>query len=170
MGHLTRGAILAVFLAFGAGCTSTLPTPARLYNINSGDVIIAEMGYSNDGHGLMQATLPTGEVCKGEYTLGGVNSRYVPPPPFERTPVDGRPPNAPEQSTQDPISWPEAYGYGADTVVQPLGSATMAGERGTVIEVVIYHYYFYNGVHGDGVARDNHGNWYRFHVGKLPKS
>lgn len=170
MGVHARGVSLALFLALCIGCTSTRPVPARLYNTNSGDVIQAVMSYAGDGHGLMSATLPTGEVCKGEYTLGGVNSRYIPPPPFERTPSEGRPPGPKEQSTEDPTSWPEAYGYGSDTFVQPLGSATMAGDRGTVIELVIYHYYYYNGVHGDGVGRDNHGNWYRVHIGQLPKS
>jgi len=153
-----------------AGCASPAPTPARLYNLDTGDVISAQMDYAENGHGLMTATLPTSEVCSGEYTIAGRGRSYGTGPYENPVPTD-------EQATEDSaqrssdgdLSWAEAYGYGAGTFVQPIGSATLAGDRGTVLEIVIYSFYYYHGVHGDGVGRDNHGNWYRVHIGKIPQ-
>lgn len=165
--HIAKGFNLLFLAALATGCASPPPTPTRLYNLDTGDIISAEMGYADSGHGLMTATIPTGEVCKGEYTIAGAGRSYGPSRYEDQT----RPPEETQSQnvTGKDLSWAEAYGYGPGTYVQPIGSATLVGERGTVLEIVIYSYYYYHGVHGDGVGRDNHGNWYRVHIGKVPK-
>jgi hypothetical protein len=165
--RIAKGLNLLFLAALATGCASPPPTPTRLYNLDTGDIISAEMGYADSGHGLMTATIPTGEVCKGEYTIAGAG-RSVGPGRYED---QTRPPDERQSQnvTGKDLSWAEAYGYGPGTYVQPIGSATLVGERGTVLEIVIYSYYYYHGVHGDGVGRDNHGNWYRVHIGEVPK-
>jgi len=51
--------------------------------------------------------------------------------------------------------------------LHPAGSATLVGDQGTVLEIVIYSFYYYRGIHGGGVARGNRGNWYRIHIGEV---
>ena len=167
--RIIKGLSLVIIVILSAGCSSS-PTPARLYNLDTGDVIAAEMSYADNGHGLMTATLPTNEVCSGEYTIAGRGRSYGTGPYENPVPQDERASDEKAQQTSGKdMSWAEAYGYGAGTFVQPIGSATLAGDRGTVLELVIYSFYYYHGVHGDGVGRDNHGNWYRVHIGKIPK-
>ena len=148
----------------------TIPHDKGLAAHSDGDVAL-HAGYTDSGHGLMTATLPTGEVCTGEYTIAGAGRSYGPVPYEDQTrPPDERQSEVDRQNVAGKdLSWAEAYGYGPGTYVQPIGSATLVGERGTVLEIVIYSYYYYHGVHGDGVGRDNHGNWYRVHIGKVPK-
>jgi hypothetical protein len=168
--RIAKGLSLLFLAAITTGCAAPPPTPARLYNLDNGDIISAEMGYADSGHGLMNATLPTGEICKGEYTIAGAGRSHGPPPYADQTrPPDEKRSEIEPGVTGKDLSWAEAYGYGPGTYVQPIGSATLVGERGSVVEIVIYSYYYYHGVHGDGVARDNHGNWYRVHIGKVPE-
>ena len=160
--------VLALVLVLTTGCASTGPTPARLYNLGNGDIVSAEMAYSGNGHGKMTAELPNGESCSGEYIIAGRGRSYGPGPYADPTRDPQELQNS-ERTTGEGMTWAEAYGYGEGTFVQPVGSATLVGQRGTVIEIVIYSYYYYHGVHGDGVGRDNHGNWYRIHIGKIPE-
>jgi hypothetical protein len=162
--QVTNALSLSVLVALLAGCVSPAPTPARLYNLDTGDVIQAQMGYSSEGHGNMTATLPTGETCSGEYAIGAFGKPYPLPTPYG-DPKRLEEENAYPEEVPEDVSWAEVYGYGSGVHVQPVGSATLVGDRGTVLEIVIYSYYYYHGPHGDGVGRDNHGNWYRIYIG-----
>jgi hypothetical protein len=171
--HTTSGLGLALLVILSVGCVSPSPTPARLYNLDTGDIIPAELGYSNKGHGWMTAKLPNGETCSGEYTVGGFGTPYGPPSPNggitrpleDSDRSEGE--NKSENGAEDEMTWAEIYGFGAGTYIRPAGSATLVGDRGTVLEIVIYSFYYFHGTHGDGVGRDNHGNWYRVHIGKV---
>ena len=169
--RIAKGLNLLLLAALATGCAAPPPTPARLYNLDNGDIISAVMNYADSGHGLMTATLPTGEVCRGEYTIAGARRSYGSGSYEDQTrpPDENQSDGTSRSVTGKDLSWAEAYGYGPDTYVQPIGSGTLAGDRGTVLEIVIYSYYYYHGVHGDGVGRDNHGNWYRVHIGKIPE-
>ena len=160
--------VASLVLVVLIGCASPGPTPARLYNLDNGDIITAQMAYSSNGHGRMTATLPTGEACAGEYTIAGRGRAYGSGRYADPTDDPQEMENS-DRVTGSDLTWAEAYGYGDGAYVQPVCSATLVGEKGTVIEIVIYSYYYYHGVHGDGVGRDNHGNWYRIHIGKIPK-
>jgi hypothetical protein len=166
MGTKRFATCLVLLAVLTIGCAVPPPTPARLYNLENGDVIQAQMGYADSGHGSMVATLPTGEKCTGEYTIAGRGRSYGPGQYENPVPEDREPPQTGTIKGED-LTWAEAYGYGPNTHVQPIGSATLVGDRGTVLELVIYTFYYYHGVHGDGVGRDNHGNWYRIHIGKV---
>ena len=93
---------LLLLIVLSVGCTSKSPTPVRLYNLDTGDVISAEMGYADSGHGLMTATLPTKEVCSGEYTIAGRGRSYGTGPYANPVPTD-------EQATEDAVPRTSAY-------------------------------------------------------------
>jgi hypothetical protein len=169
--HYVLG-FVSIFLAI-YGCAAPSPTPLRLYNLDSGDVIHAQMAYSNTLHGHMSAVLPTGETCTGEYTIGPFRGPYPRPAPYyEELEPNGREESDesddPESDEAERDDWAERYGFTPGTVVYPVGSATLIGDRGTTVEMVFYHYYYYHGPHGDGLARDSHGNTYRVYIGSVP--
>ncbi len=70
-------------------------------------------------------------------------------------------------SSEEQLTWPEVYGFGNDSRAEPAGTAMLIGSRGTSLEVVLYHIETQYSVTGDGLGRDNHGNWYRVLIGDL---
>jgi hypothetical protein len=50
---------------------------ARIYNLDTGQVLVATFKYSGSGKGPIEITLPSGEVCKGEYvTVAGGSTAW----------------------------------------------------------------------------------------------
>jgi hypothetical protein len=63
-------ALLAVSALPGLGCVMTLG--ARVYNLDSGEVLEATFRYTGSGKGPVEFTLPSGVSCSGEYvTVAG---------------------------------------------------------------------------------------------------
>lgn len=127
------------------------------------------MAYSNSGNGPITATLPTGETCSGEYAIGAVSAPYPMPRPYSEPEWSDTNESYGSESDDDG-EWAERYGFSEGAIVQPVGSATLVGNRGTLLEIVFYHFYYYHGPRGDGVARDSFGNFYRVYVGHMPES
>lgn len=152
---------MAAWLCAGlfAGCSSIPKTPARLYNLNNGQIIKVQLYYFNNGRGTATAVMPDGTVLKGKYSL--VTQ--------EHTTHDGK--NAGRDLKMPPIDdaeWARLYGYGGG-VPQPVGYGSLTDDAGFTLQLVLYsvdrsHEY------GTGLGRDSRGTWYRVHVGKLDGS
>lgn len=159
----------ALILACGllAACAADVAVPARLYDLASGRVIEATLGSFQQGYGRMTAQMPNGELLEGEYTL------YVQRPGSPVAPSASTSSNVDRPQSEGNTEGPpegrkpsEVYGFGEGVEADPIGSATLVGNRGTVLQVVFYRM---NALarYGDGVAYDNKGNWYRIHVGMI---
>jgi len=149
-----------------------LPLTARFYNLASGEIVNATLDDFTKGHGKISATLASGENLFGEYTLSQFSSRSYPINPYPNLPYTHREDDFTTnndfltKSDENRQSWPVEYGYSPNAIVSPLGTAILAGEKGTVLEIVIYSLN-YNYSYGDGVGHDNKGNKYRVHIGDL---
>jgi hypothetical protein len=158
--------LLSVFVA---GCAGSRTSTARLYNLQSGVVITLHLQTFYEGRGALSATMPDGEEVTGEFRI---SKREHDPPQLVRPATENVPSDADGQDTsrttpkQPERSWPEVYGYGPDSDAKPVGTAVGVGNRGTVLEIVLYSANLQDG-DADGVGRDNKGNWYRVQVGEL---
>lgn len=164
--NVPRLAALAITAIWLPGCFSMI-VPARIYNLNTGQVITAELDQSTAGHGEIRASTFGGEMFAGEYVLTGFayNHRRPVPLSFGISPDATVPP---EELDQDRAKiWAERYGFGSGADARPAGTGTMVGNRGTVIEIVLYSYSDQPDVYADGIGHDNSGNWYRVHVGEV---
>jgi hypothetical protein len=122
-----------------------------------------------EGRGTLSATMPDGEEITGEFRI---SEREHDPLQRVGSATENVRSDAGDQETssatptQPERSWPEVYGYGPDSDVKPVGTAVGVGNRGTVLEIVLYSANLRDG-DADGVGRDNKGNWYRVQVGNL---
>jgi hypothetical protein len=163
--------ILAVLLLLGAApCQLRGPhVPMRIYDLERGLTIAGEVHDFDEARGTITALLPTGESLTGEYSMF---HRAV---PFPGRPLKdlGSGTNGHETDEfgsvmpgEGEASWPEAYGFGRDSKARPVGTAVLVGNRGTVLQVVLYNA-DYHDEFADGVGRDNKGRWYRVFIGDL---
>lgn len=123
------------------GCAA--PT-ARLYNLETGEVLHATYQGRGPGHGQITVTTPAGETLVGEYTT----FTAVGSPTFGTATVSGT----------GEYGWATAQGFSFSQPGQRYGSATVAGD-GLIIDIV-YVVDPWSG-HGHGVGRDNHGGRYK---------
>jgi len=140
--------IMILFLISLHGCALAPPylsvTTARLYNLDRPEVINATFDPGGKGHGMIEAIAPDGERFRGEYsTLSGKSSTSG--SAFVRT-LQG-------------YEWAQASSFSLHQPGKQFGSATLVGDKGTVIEI-LYAVDPYSG-HGTGPGRDNKGNRYR---------
>ena len=133
--------VLSVILTL-SGCTKK----ARLYNLTTGEVSIAQYSYSGSGKGKINIALASGENLNGEYvTVAGGD-----------------------------VAWGSIYGsvygpqgsasgsgvaYAASIETKQHGSAIATGDQGTIIQCE-YITSAWNGA-GSGACKDNHGTLYR---------
>jgi len=119
--------------------------------------------FSGKNNGIARASLPSGETLTGEFVIwversGAFDAREWDEVHGQIKGLQGR------ESTE----WPIVYGYGSKSVESdPVGSAVLVGNSGTTLEIVLYHAVYDASLVGDGLARDNSGNWYRVMLGKL---
>jgi hypothetical protein len=167
-----RGPAAGVLLlaALAGACATGGARAGRMYDLERGTILQATFEGFDAGYGRVSAVAPDRERFAGEYTLAvrEVLLQY-------RTFTEGRPGEAPnaaggpaEGAVAADRPWPELYGYGSHGAAPPVGTATLVGDRGTVIEMVLFQ------VNrqlrsGDGVARDNRGRVYRVHLGDLER-
>jgi len=162
--------LAVVFCLSLAGCIPANRLPLRFYNLQSGQVIPAELTNTHDNRGSITATLPDGKSLTGEYSVVEYTGRRY---RFEKFMSGGKKsevekPLASELPETDAKLWPDVYGFGRAATAKPVATATLVGNQGTVIEVVFYSLNLDNGS-GSGVGRDNAGNWYRVYVGELER-
>lgn len=159
-----KTAMFVCSMLFLTSCALSRPVPARLYNLADGSLVNIQLANYRDGHGNAIAQLPNGEKLQGEYTLGNIPS----------LPISRRQPemyigtsgtNAAIPGKDEP-SWQEVYGYGRETQAAPVGTGTLVSEKGTILHMVFFSADLWKEI-GDGVARSNTGQWYRFHVGAV---
>lgn len=137
--------IVVLLLCFVLSNCARPPVPVRLYGIsgtNEGTVVQGLAHRIRRNSGWIEVTLPTGEYCKGEYTVVTQGSRTA-------------------LSTQWNGLYSSIYGtaYGSTIQTAGEGMATAIGDKGTVLEVNFIA--DTSTGHGFGVAKDNKGNVYR---------
>ncbi len=162
--------LTVVFCLSLAGCIPANRLPLRFYNLQSGQVISAQLTNTADNRGSITATLPDGKSLTGKYSVVEYTGRTY---RFEKFMSGGKKsevekPFVTEPSETDAKLWPDVYGFGRAATAKPVATATLVGNQGTVIEVVFYSLNLDNGS-GSGVGRDNAGNWYRVYVGELER-
>lgn len=57
------------------------------------------------------------------------------------------------------------YGYSEKSSVSPVGFLVLSGDKGTVIDVIFYMFYYERGI-ATGIGRDNKGNVFRAFLGE----
>lgn len=134
-------AVLFVFSSLLAGCVTT----ARLYNLDTGEVLNAKFQNNGTGHGTITARTASGQTLTGEYsTISGMSYSSG----FGSATVSGG----------GGFAWATAQGFAFNMPGKQYGTATVVG-NGLVIEVV-YEVDPWTS-HGTGVGRDNKGGRYR---------
>ena len=160
--------LILLTLILMVNCASTINTPIRLYNLQSGKIIYAYLADAHDNRGTILSTLSNGENLTGEYAI--VEKMYG----YEQSYRQTFSKNSYEPVRRDDIekginetkSWAGVYGFGQDSNATPVATAILVGNKGTVIEIVFYYLNIDKGS-GDGVGKDNQGNWFRVYVGEL---
>jgi len=138
-----------------AGCSSVPKTPARLYDLDNGQVVKIELYHLRNGHGRVTGIMPDGKVLEGKYALNS--------PPLQTSGNNDTRSNA-GQATADTI-WAIRYGYTRGSQQPPIGSGSVTDKSGYTMHFVLYSIDTATG-YGTGLGEDSNGAWYRLHVGK----
>ena len=154
--HFTT--ILAILALTVAGCElPQIVRPLRLYDLDGGKTIEVFLQNSSRNSGRLVSAREADEQFEGEIGLyGGYTATYRPLPGTSETRAYSDAAHKPPDS----LSLAELYGFGKGTNVRPSGTGILVGNRGTVIEIVIYGL-TPDALYGDGVAVDNKGGRYR---------
>lgn len=112
--------------------------------------------------GEAMAELPHGKTANGNYILA---SKITQPMDVEFAHGDS---NERMISMPDQSDWAEMYGYTSTIEPEPVGSGMFVSDDGMSMRMLLYSVDSEK-AYGTGIARDNKGNWYRVHVGKLPE-
>lgn len=148
--------ILGAVIVFSLVITSCVPSwyykSIRFYNIENGHTIEV---YHEDAYavsGRLNSFRNSDEQFKGEYFI------YPPKQP------------APEKYStfgnldmEQLNSLAEKYGYGKESNAKPAGSLILTGNKGTVIQGVLYKV-TPDKKSGDGIGMDNDGGIYRIYM------
>lgn len=142
------GVLLSLF-----SCAIHKTVPARLYNLETAEVLRASFNFYGTTRGDINVTLPSGETFQGEYVTvphGEVTWGNI------------------FASVWTPTS--SAYGTGsgyAESSSYPYrGSAVATSNRGTIIECEYVTNTSRFNPEGYGACRNNHGDTYRLMFGK----
>ncbi len=142
MMRIIKQVILLLCIAFLLfGCTST----ARLYNLDTADVIHLDFKISVSGHGKITGKLPNGKELVGEYSTLSEGSTSEGTSGASAVGSEG-------------YEWATAQGFSFNQPDVKYGSATLVGD-GLLIEIVYAALKWTS--HGYGVGRDNQGGRYR---------
>jgi len=118
---------------------------ARLYNLDTGEVINASFENTGSGHGKITAVTSAGAQLSGEYsTISGMgySSGYA----------------TASATGSGGYTWAAAQGFSFNQPGKQFGSATVVG-GGLVIDIVYVVDPWSS--HGHGVGRDNKGGRYK---------
>ena len=160
--------LILLILIFIFNCASTIDTPIRLYNLQSGKIIYAYLKDAYDNRGIIISTLSNGENLTGEYAIADKMYSYEQAyrNKFSKNSFEPVYRDEIEKRINEAKSWAGVYGFGQDSNATPVATAILVGNKGTVIEIVFYTLNIDKGS-GDGIGKDNQGNWYRVYVGEL---
>jgi len=151
-----RGRLLLLLLPFLFACEMPhVFRPLRLYDLSSGTTIQVYLQNTSDNTGMLASAKTQEEQFHGEFVL---YDRLAPGTKLPGT-FYGQSSNRALANTSD-ADFAELYGFGKDSNAKPAGTAILVGNKGTVIEVVLYRIAT-NLEYGDGVAKDNKGHRYR---------
>ena len=154
-------ALLALSLLAVGGCAPRV-AQGRLYNLATAERIDMTLTFSGERNGLAKAVFPNGAELEGEFVL------WAERPGLTTEGKWGRIRSLFRGQSGGSTEWSEVYGAGEGSTIEPVGSAVLLGEDGTMIDMVFYHAKIYHGVTGDGLAKDHLGRWYRVLIGPLP--
>jgi hypothetical protein len=161
MKRLASWSVLFLLAWAAHGCASRV-VPGRLYSLDRPERSTMTFQFSGQRNGIARASLPSGETLTGEFVIWVQRSGDLDPRVWE----EGFRIKSMDRSADK--EWPVVYGYGSNSEeVDPVGSAVLVGNSGTTLEIVLYHAVYDASLVGDGLARDNSGNWYRVMLGKL---
>ncbi len=153
--------LISILFLFPSCVAPPIPRSVRLYDMDKGVTIEAVINDARQVHGEITAKNQiTGEFFIGEYNsirddvvrsssaLGGsFGSGYGSVGPYSLS--------------QSGYGWATAYGFSFEERNRIYGAATMVGDKSTIIEAV--YSVDRQSLHGYGVARDNHGGFYKLH-------
>ena len=145
---MTRPAVSFVTNAFAAVlllCLSGCVTTARLYNLDTGEVLNASFENYGTGHGRITVVMPGGKQLNGEYTTISDMSYST---AFGAATASGL----------GGYAWATAQGFSFNQPGKQFGSATIVGD-GLVIDIVYVVDPWTS--HGYGVCKDNKGGKYK---------
>ncbi len=150
------------------GCAFYQVTAAQLYDFNSGMLSSARFYDLEEPHSRITATLYDGEELRGEFTLTNEHSSTLPRTArldFDQTLASDKQSKAEATATPHTDKTLAAtFGFTPDEDARPVGVATLVGNKGTVLQIVIYDLDAARGI-GSGVGLDNKGNWYLVRLG-----
>lgn len=132
--HVCLLAIIAITI-------SACATTARLYNLDTGEVLNASFENYGTGHGRITVVTPSGNKLSGEYTtISGMSYSSG----FGSASASG----------SGGYAWATAQGFSFNQPGKQFGSATLVGE-GLVLDIVYVVDPWSS--HGYGVGKDNKG-------------
>ena len=120
---------------------SACATTARLYNLDTGEVLNASFENYGSGHGKITVVTPSGKQLSGEYsTISGMSysSGF----------------GSVSATDSGGYAWAAAQGFSFNQPGKQFGSATLVGD-GLVIDIVYVVDPWSS--HGHGVGKDNKG-------------
>ena len=136
-----RYCLALLLIAIVGGCVTT----ARLYNLDTGEVLNASFENFGTGHGKITATTSDGKKLSGEYTtVSGMGYSSG----FGSASISGT----------GGYAWATAQGFSFNQPGKQYGSATLVGQ-GLVIDIVYVVDPWTS--HGYGVGRDNKNRKYK---------
>jgi len=139
--------LIAVYIIL-PGCITRINT-IRLYDLGQGTTIYAQLSKPKYNQGKIYTTAKEGEIFEGEYYIYGDRARISHYKEMDLFLSD--------------MDLTERYGFGKNADARPVGTAIMIGDQGTVIQIVFYQA-DPNLKAGDGIAKDNLGNYYRVYL------
>lgn len=159
--------IFILTICLSSGCANPLIAKARLYNFNSGTLGTAYINDLKQHYGRITAELADGEKLQGEFTL--THETATTPPrvvrlAFEELGMDSNETERKLAQEHEKRTLATIFGYGNDADARPVATATLVGNQGTVLDLVFYSLNLQRG-EGNGVGRDNQGNWYLIRSG-----
>jgi hypothetical protein len=147
-----KSTMLLLILALLSGCEMPhLFRPLRLYDLKEGVTLEVFLQPNSRNTGMLVSARSDSETFHGEYAI------------YDRTPsLPGREPRVDAQGMGAPLAgdFAETYGFGKESNARPAGTAVIVGNRGTVVDIVLYRVGD-DLSFGDGVAIDNKGRKYR---------
>lgn len=171
--------IVTFFIFAVTGCYTSvlyqkeLYSTLKLYNLNEGVKIIAEIDDIYNNNGEILGELENGEKFEGEFYIRGNPIHYHSPIHNEvklmsfskflnkKVGNDTSERKYSEQYIKN--TFPELYGFSRNSRAEPIGSGVILSENGLLIEIVFYRVDFNKRI-GDGIGRDNKGNIYRIYI------
>ena len=131
----------------------------RLYNLDKAEVLEINLSKGIKTHGIIDSVHFNGEIFCGEYLFHLHKSNTFYSNNYYAKADTQKTFSIPEQKNfADSLL--KAYGFSKKSTVSPAGFLTISGNKGTVIDVIFYMFYYERGI-ATGIGKDNKGNVFR---------